>query len=153
MNQDQTSVAENLTELAAEVVAAYVANNTVHISELPSLIADVHASLAKLGGAQPEALPEKLTPHMPIKKTIRPDHLISLEDGNQYKSLKRHLAGKGLTPEQYREKWGLPRDYPMISASYAAKRSELAKAGGLGQLRRKPVEPAPVKRGRAPKAA
>ena len=96
---------------------------------------------------------------MPIKKTITPDHLISLEDGRRYKSLKRHLAGRGLTPAQYREKWGMPKDYPMVAPNYAKQRSDLAKALGLGQQRRRkeveaapppaPVEaPAPKKRGR-----
>ena len=87
-------------------------------------------------------------PLMPIKKTVTPDYLVSLEDGRHYKSLKRHLAGKGLTPEGYREKWGLPRDYPMVAPSYAAKRSELARNSGLGRKRAEAAEPAPAKRGR-----
>jgi predicted transcriptional regulator len=105
--------------------------------------------------------PEKPTPLMPIKKTITPDHLVSLEDGRRYKSLKRHLSGRGLTPADYRDKWGLPKDYPMVAPNYAKQRSELAKALGLGQQRRKKVEgaaeadtgagAAPKRRGR-PKA-
>ncbi|MBM0206187.1 MucR family transcriptional regulator [Micromonospora sp. STR1s_5] len=125
---------QELVELTAEIVSAYVGNNTVQMSDLPNVIAGVHSALQNLG--RPEEQPnEKPTPLMPIKKTITPDFLISLEDGGRYKTLRRHLTRRGLTPEQYREKWGLPRDYPMVAASYAAKRSELAKAAGLGQAR------------------
>lgn len=139
-------------ELTTEIVSAYVGNNSVHVADLPSVIAAVHAALRNLG--QPKEEPrEKLTPLIPIKKTITPDHLISLEDGKRYKSLKRHLSGRGLTPDQYREKWGLPRDYPMVAPSYAAKRSELARAAGLGQQRKKLVEVPAAKRGRPRKAA
>jgi len=86
--------------------------------------------------AKPAPQPEKHEPPVPINKTIRPDYIISLEDGRQYKSLKRHLSSRGLTPEQYRQKWGLRADYPMVAANYAKTRSELAKAIGLGQKRR-----------------
>ena len=120
------------------------------MSDLPSVIASIHSALQNLGQPQ-EPVQEKLTPLMPIKKTITPEFLISLEDGKRYKSLKRHLSGRGLTPEQYRTKWGLPRDYPMTAPDYAAKRSELAKAAGLG--RKREPEAAPAKRGRARKAA
>ncbi|MGY2048885.1 MucR family transcriptional regulator [Methylobacterium sp. JK268] len=122
--------------LTASIVAAYVANNPVPSAALPELIASVHASLAKLGAPQ-EPVAEPLVPPVPIKKTVTPDHIISLEDGKPYKSLKRHLSGRGLTPEQYRTKWGLPVDYPMVAANYAAQRSELAKSIGLG---RKPAD-------------
>ena len=137
-------------ELTAEIVSAYVGNNTVHTSDLPGVIASIHAALRDLG--QPKAPPEeKLTPLMPVKKTITPDHLISLEDGKRYKSLKRHLSGRGLTPQQYRQKWGLPADYPMVAPNYAAQRSQLAKALGLG--RKRVEDAAPAKRGRPRKAA
>ena len=152
MNRYQTSEIDGLAQLTAEVVSAYVANNTLQVSELPNLIASVHASLSKLGDPEAEPAPEKLTPLMPIKKTITPDFLISLEDGKHYKSMKRHLSGRGLTPEQYRQKWSLPRDYPMVAPNYSAQRSELAKSLGLGRKREEPA-PSPAKRGRARKAA
>jgi predicted transcriptional regulator len=127
----------DLTSLTADVVSAYVSNNAVQQSDLPSVIASVHAALQGLKAPKaPES--EKLEPRMPIKKTITPDHLISLEDGRKYKTLKRHLAGLGLTPDQYRQKWGLSADYPMVAPNYARQRSELAKSLGLGQLRRRP---------------
>src|SRR3712207_6297357 len=121
-----------LIELATDVVAAYVSKNPVRAVDLPDLIASVHSALQALSAPQ-QAAPEKREPPISIKKSITPDHLISLEDGKRYKSLKRHLTGRGLTPEQYREKWGLPRDYPMVAPNYAKQRSELAKALGFGQ--------------------
>lgn len=153
--------AQELVELTSDIVSAYVANNKVAASELPDVIASIHAALRGLDEKKPVE-PEKLTPMMPIKKTITADYLISLEDGRRYKSLKRHLSGRGLSPIEYREKWGLAKDYPMVAPNYAKQRSELAKALGLGQQRRKKVEaaapPAPApeaaprRRGR-PKAA
>jgi predicted transcriptional regulator len=125
----------NSIKLAAEIVSAFVSNNSVTTAELPALITHVHGALENLGKpAQPE--PEKLIPLMPVKKTITSAFLISLEDGRRYKSLRRHLAGRGLTPEQYRQKWGLPHDYPMVSPNYSAQRSELARSMGLGQQRK-----------------
>ncbi|TNC08781.1 MucR family transcriptional regulator [Methylobacterium terricola] len=132
--QEQGSSA-TLVELAADIVSAYVSKNSVPVAELPNLIASVHTSLMNLGQAVAEQ-PEKLTPPVPIKKTVTPDYIISLEDGRQYKSLKRHLSTRGLTPDQYRQKWGLPHDYPMVAATYAAQRSELAKNSGLGRPRK-----------------
>lgn len=121
--------------LAADIVSAYVAKNNVPAAELPGLIAATHAALKKLNTPSvPEV--EKPTPPVPIRKSVTPDYLISLEDGKQYKSMKRHLASRGMTPDEYRHKWGLPRDYPMVAANYAAQRSELAKSSGLGQIRR-----------------
>ncbi len=139
--------------LAAEIVAAYVSHNRVSRAELPVLIGAVHKSLHGLDTpAEPE--PVKLEPRMPIKKTITPDFLISLEDGKQYRSLKRHLTTMGLTPELYRAKWGLPHDYPMVAPNYSKQRSELAKSLGLGQMRTKRAadEPAAPEPGAAPKA-
>jgi predicted transcriptional regulator len=147
---------QELAELTSEIVSAFVANNKLAAAELPEIIASVHGALLGLSEKKaPE--PEKLTPIVPIKKSITADYLISLEDGRRYKSLKRHLSGRGLTPAAYREKWGLARDYPMVAPNYAKQRSELAKALGLGQQRRKNVEkpaapPAPKRRGR-PKAS
>ncbi|RVU20208.1 MucR family transcriptional regulator [Methylobacterium oryzihabitans] len=133
-----------LIDLSAGIVAAYVSRNSIPIGDLGALIASVHGSLEKLA-SPPAPEPEKPTPPVPIRRTVTPDHIISLEDGKPYKSLKRHLAGRGLTPDQYRQKWGLPHDYPMVAASYAAQRSELAKSLGLGQIRRnRAVAPAPA---------
>lgn len=122
--------------LVADIVSAYVSHNNVPVGELPALIQSVHDQLVKLGQpAAPE--PESLVPPVPIKKTVTPDAIISLEDGKPYKSLKRHLSTRGLAPEEYRRKWGLPPDYPMVAANYAAQRSELAKSIGLGRPRQK----------------
>ena len=126
----------DLTSITADIVSSYVANNSVHRSDLPNVIAAVHAALQGLTTPK-QAEPEKPQPAVSIRKSVTPDHLISLEDGKKYKSLKRHLGKLGLTPEQYRSKWELPADYPMIAANYAAKRSELAKSFGLGQIRKK----------------
>lgn len=157
MDANQDTRFQELAELTSEIVSAYVTNNKLPSSELPDVIASVHAALRGLGEKK-QAEPEKLTPMVPIKKTITPDYLISLEDGRHYKSLKRHLSGRGLTPAEYREKWGLARDYPMVAPNYAKQRSELAKALGLGQQRRKKAqaakaaEAAPPKRRGRPKA-
>ncbi len=112
-------------------------NNSVQAGDLPSLIQTVHGALLSIASESVEKPIEAPSPAVPVKKSITPDHLISLEDGKRYKSLKRHLRKHGLTPEQYRAKWGLPSDYPMVAANYAAQRSELAKSLGLGQQRRK----------------
>ncbi len=127
----------NHINLAADIVSAFVSNNAVPSAELPELIASVHSALAKVANGQSEKPAEAPVPPVSIKKSITPDFLISLEDGRRYKSLKRHLTGQGLTPAQYREQYGLPRDYPMVAPNYAAKRSELAEQSGLGQQRRK----------------
>jgi predicted transcriptional regulator len=140
---------DDTIELTAEIVAAYVGNNPVPVGELAKLIESVHASVQNLGSAR-EATPEKveLKPAVNPKKSVFPDYIVSLEDGKKFKSLKRHLATSyGITPEQYRQKWNLPADYPMTAPSYSAKRAELAKAAGLGR------PPAPVKRGRPSKRA
>ena len=128
------------TELTAGLVSAYVANNSVPAAELATLIATTHAALARLGGSATPATPAvaKATPAQ-IRKSITHGALISFEDGKPYKTLKRHLTVLGLDPEAYREKWGLPRDYPMVAASYSEVRSALAKSVGLGQQRRKTV--------------
>ncbi len=127
-------------ELAAQMAAAFVSNNSVPTSELPALILALHTAVTRLEAgperAPPE--PEAKAPAVPIRKSLTPDYLICLEDGKKFKSLRRHLAGLGLTPEQYREKWKLPSDYPMVAPNYAAQRSALAKEIGLGQFARKP---------------
>ena len=124
---------QNHVELTGDIVSAYVAANNIQRSELPGLIAEVHSALTNLGQPAPEP---KAEPPVPIKQTIKPDYIISLEDGRRYKSMKRHLRGRGLTPEQYREKWGLRPDYPMVARNYSKARSELAKVLGLGQVRK-----------------
>ena len=124
-------------ELAGEIVAAFVSNNPLPKGELPSLILAVHTAVVRLA-AEPESVPlqfEVKTPAVPIRRSITPDFLICLDDGKRFKSLGRHLTGLGLTPEQYREKWNLPSDYPMVAPNYAAQRSALAKQIGLGQIR------------------
>ncbi|MFC0282824.1 MucR family transcriptional regulator [Camelimonas abortus] len=128
----------NLIELTADIVAAYVANNQLDGVQLGDLIASVHASLTKLatGANEPEAEPQQ--PAVPIKRSVTPDYIICLEDGKKFKSLKRHLrTSYNMTPEQYRAKWGLPSDYPMVAPNYAASRSALAKSMGIGQQRRR----------------
>ena len=124
-------------ELATDIIAAYVSNNPVPVAELPALISNVHAALNGLTSGTSQATAaeeqvEKATPSQ-IRKSITPDALISFIDGKAYKTLKRHLTGHGLDPHSYRERYGLPRDYPMVAANYAAQRSELARAIGLGQ--------------------
>ncbi|MEM9224501.1 MAG: MucR family transcriptional regulator [Pseudomonadota bacterium] len=129
----------NLIDLAAEIVSAYVSNNSVSSHDLPNLISEVYAALQKTNGAEPEPEPEPLKPAVSIKKSITPDYLICLEDGKKFKSLKRHLRTHyNLSPEEYRDRWNLPSDYPMVAPNYAAARSELAKRMGLGQQRKKP---------------
>jgi predicted transcriptional regulator len=125
----------NSVELAAEVVAAYVSSNPLPKSDLPDLILAVHSSIERLGREPERAAPEAeaKSPAVPIRRSVTPDYLICLEDGKRFKSLRRHLDGHGLTPEQYREKWKLPSDYPMVAPNYAAQRSALAKKIGLGQ--------------------
>ena len=147
--------AENLVELAADVVAAYVSNNTVTLTELPSLIAQVHRALVASATGSVEKPVEAQTPAVSIKKSIHPDYIVCLEDGKKFKSLKRHLRTKyDLSPEEYRVKWGLSADYPMVAPNYAAARSQLAKSMGLGQQRRKAVAvPEPAKKGRKAKSA
>lgn len=128
----------DLIDLAADIVSAYVSNNTVPSADLPALIADVHRALSstQMGVQQPE--PEPLKPAVNPKKSVFPDHIVCLEDGKKFKSLKRHLRTHyDLSPEEYREKWGLAADYPMVAPNYAAARSALAKKMGLGQQRRR----------------
>lgn len=121
-----------LLECTTSIISAYVANNTIQKENLSALIADTFKSLAQVG--QTQAPVEELKPAVPIKRSVQPDHIICLEDGKKFKSLKRHLMSHyNMTPQEYREKWGLPSDYPMVAPSYALARSELAKKMGLGQ--------------------
>ena len=125
-------------ELAADIVSAYVSNNSVAASELPGLITEVHVALVRVGsGASAVAAPDNLRPAVPVKKSVGTDYIICLEDGKKFKSLKRHLRTQyNMSPEDYREKWGLPPDYPMVAPNYAQARSQLAKEMGLGSQRR-----------------
>src|SRR5207302_9327956 len=132
------SLGERYIELTARIVSAYVSNNSVPANDLPALIDQVHSALARVSGGQVDMASEPLRPAIPLKKSITPDHIVCLEDGKKFKSLKRHLRTQyNMTPEQYREKWALPADYPMVAPNYAAARSQLAKQMGLGQQRRR----------------
>jgi predicted transcriptional regulator len=125
---------QELVELTADIVSAYVTNNTVVRQDVPMLISEVHEALVKAAQNRTIEKTEELKPAVPIKKSISNDFLICLEDGKKFRSLKRHLMSHyNLTPEEYREKWNLPRDYPMVAPGYAKQRSELAKSMGLGQ--------------------
>lgn len=129
---------DELVSLAADIVSAYVANNSVPATDLPGLIGSTHGALLAL--ASPEAVtaaPEKPSPAVAIRKSVTPQAIICLEDGKKFKSLKRHLSSvHGMTPEQYRTKWSLPNDYPMVAPAYAEARSQLAKKMGLGKPRK-----------------
>lgn len=128
----------NYIELAADIVSAYVSNNSVTATDLPSLIGDVHNALLRVSNGGGEAPSEAPKPAVSVKKSVTPDYIICLEDGKKFKSLKRHLRTQyNMSPEEYREKWGLPSDYPMVAPNYAEARSQLAKQMGLGQQRRK----------------
>ncbi|MGC2779048.1 MAG: MucR family transcriptional regulator [Bradyrhizobium sp.] len=132
------STSGHYIELTADIVSAYVSNNTVSAGEIPGLINQVHSALIRVSGGQTEAPAEPLKPAVSVKKSITPEHIVCLEDGKKFKSLKRHLRTQyNMTPEQYREKWALPADYPMVAPNYAAARSQLAKQMGLGQQRRR----------------
>lgn len=154
---------ERLRELVAEVAAAYFSNSPVSANDIPNVVRQIAESLSSVGGAAPAAAaaaseePErsKLTGGQ-IRKSITPDALISFEDNKPYKTLRRHLASRGLSPEQYREKWGLPKDYPLVAPNYSAARSNLAKSMGLGQGGRRakaPAAPKPAKPAKAAKPA
>ncbi len=126
----------NTIALTAEIVAAYVSNNTVATADIPALINQVHTALLRVTNGEAKSPSEPLKPAVPIKRSINPDFIVCLDDGKKFKSLKRHLRTQyNMTPEQYREKWSLPGDYPMVAPNYAAARSQLAKQMGLGQQR------------------
>ncbi len=125
------------TGLTRDIISVFVSNNAISPADLPGLITAVHATLQQLSEPQAPAPVARPTPAVPIRKSITPDHLVCLEDGKTFKSLKRHLRSKyNLTPEEYRARWNLPADYPMVAPNYANARSQLAKAMGLGKERR-----------------
>lgn len=135
---NEASDSDSHIELAADIVSAYVSNNPVSANDLAALISEVHLALRRVGRGDVEVPAEPLKPAVPVKKSVLPEFIVCLEDGKKFKSLKRHLRTQyNLTPEQYREKWGLPADYPMVAPNYAAARSLLAKQMGLGQQRRR----------------
>jgi predicted transcriptional regulator len=142
----------NYIELAADIVSAFVSNNSVPVTELPALIGSVLDALTKVAsGSTQQPAEEPKAPAVPIKKSVQPDYIVCLDDGKRFKSLKRHLRTVyNLTPDQYRAKWGLAHDYPMVAPNYAAARSELAKQMGLGARRRTTLEPEPVQPAAAP---
>jgi predicted transcriptional regulator len=129
---------DTLLTLTADIVAAHVSNNSVAVNDLPTLIQNVHSALTGISGnrAAPEVKPE---PKVSIRSSVKPDFIVCLEDGKKQKMLKRHLmTNHGMTPDEYRQKWGLPADYPMVAPNYAEQRRTLAKSIGLGTKRRKP---------------
>lgn len=133
MTENPSADSKELIAWTADIVAAHVQNNSVAISDLPQLIKTVHESLAGLSGDSPA---EKPQPAVSVRRSVTPDYIVCLEDGRKLKMLKRHLAtAYGMTPEDYREKWGLPADYPMVAPNYAKQRSSLAKKIGLGKRR------------------
>ena len=149
MSEIENDMRETLITLTSDIVAAHVSNNSVAVSDLPVLIGNVYTALAGLNPSQPaaEPLPE---PAVSIRSSIKNDHIVCLEDGKKLKMLKRHLMTRySMTPDQYRQRWNLPADYPMVAPAYAEKRRELAKKIGLG---RKPAT-APKRAGRPPKAS
>lgn len=126
-----------LLSLTTQIVSAYVSNNTVAIPDLPNLIAQLYKTLSGVGTETPQA-PERPQPAVPIKKSVTPEYIVCLEDGKELKMLKRHLkTAYDMTPEDYRERWGLPQDYPMVAPNYAKQRSKLAKQIGLGTKARR----------------
>jgi predicted transcriptional regulator len=134
----QNDLHETLVTLTADIVAAHVSNNSVAVSDLPLLISNVHGALAILGAKAPEPEVKKQEPAVSVRSSIKPDYIVCLEDGKKLKMLKRHLMTHyQMTPEQYRAKWNLPADYPMVAPNYAEQRRTLAKKIGLGTKRRK----------------
>ncbi|MDQ3560070.1 MAG: MucR family transcriptional regulator [Pseudomonadota bacterium] len=156
---------DELVQLTADIVSAYVSNNKVGSDELGKIIEDVHSALQRAPGAQATPEPEPREPAVSIRRSVTPDHIVCLEDGKKFKSLKRHLQGEhGLSPDEYRSKWGLARDYPMVAPNYARARSDLAKSMGLGRKAGAVMAPAAAaeeveqenaapRRGRRPRAA
>lgn len=129
---------KGFVDLTASIVSAYVSNNPTTASEIPNLISQIHAALVRVSNSGAEPVSEPAKPAVSVKKSMTSDYLVCLEDGKRFKSLKRHLRSQyNMSPEQYREKWGLPADYPMVAPNYAVARSQLAKKMGLGQQRRR----------------
>jgi predicted transcriptional regulator len=133
-SEGQSLRSDDILKLATEIVAAYVSNNPIPASELPAMIKSVHSTLGGLGGVAQSEIQTSQKPAVPVKRSVNPDYIICLEDGKKLKMLKRYLRSNyNMTPEEYRAKWGLPADYPMVAPNYAAQRSEFAKKIGLGR--------------------
>jgi predicted transcriptional regulator len=125
---------DEILKLASEIVAAYVSNNPIPVSEVPAMIKSIHGTLGSLAGSIPSEIATAQKPAVPVKRSVTPDYIVCLEDGKKLKMLKRYLRSNyNMTPEEYRAKWGLPADYPMVAPNYAAQRSEFAKRIGLGR--------------------
>jgi predicted transcriptional regulator len=138
MSESGRAGGADVIALTAQIVSAYVGNNPVAASDIPALLNQVHSALTRLLATAVEHGGEVLKPAVALKRSVTPEYIVCLEDGKKFKSLKRHLRTQyKMTPEQYREKWGLPADYPMVAPNYAAARSNLAKQMGLGQQRRR----------------
>ena len=152
--QTSSESAGNLTELVADIVGAYVSKNSVSVADLPKLINEVHSALRQTTtGGQTAEEPAK-EPAVPIRRSVNPDYIVCLEDGKKFKSLKRHLrTDHDMSPQEYRAKWGLKPDYPMVAPNYAASRSELAKKMGLGRKPAEAAETQPKRRGGRPRRA
>jgi predicted transcriptional regulator len=132
--ESQVSKSDDILRLATEIVAAYVSNNPLPVAEVPAMIKSVHGTLGGLAGAAQSEITTSQKPAVPVKRSVHPDYIICLEDGKKLKMLKRYLRSNyNMTPEEYRAKWGLPADYPMVAPNYAAQRSEFAKKIGLGR--------------------
>jgi predicted transcriptional regulator len=133
-NESQHLRSDELLKLASEIVAAYVSKNSIPVAEVPAMIKSIHSTLGSLAGATPSEIATAQKPVVPIKRSVTPDYIVCLEDGKKLKMLKRYLRSNyNMTPEEYRAKWGLPADYPMVAPNYAAQRSEFAKKIGLGR--------------------
>tara|TARA_R110002124_G_scaffold267777_3_gene435175 strand:+ start:41250 stop:41714 length:465 start_codon:yes stop_codon:yes gene_type:complete len=147
---DIATMDADLLEQVTEIVSAYVSHNSVSPSDLPALIASTHSALRSLSSSPVVGIVEELKPAVSIRKSVTPDFIICLDDGKKFKSMKRHLAGLGMSPDEYRAKWGLPSDYPMVAPNYSDARSTMAKTAGLG---RKPSPLASVPTTRLRKSA
>lgn len=135
--EHQARSSAHLIEIVSDIVSAYVAHNPVPVADLPKLIERVHATLTEIDGGGAVAVKPDLKPAVPVRKSVTDDHIICLEDGKKFKSLKRHLRTRyDMLPEEYREKWGLAPDYPMVAPNYARQRSDLARKMGLGQSKK-----------------
>jgi len=154
MSEPVARTEQDFVELSVEIVSAYVTHNALSVADLPKLIADVYAALKELGRPSVVEAVEAQKPAVSVRKSVTPDFLICLEDGKPFKSLKRHLRTTyDLSPEEYRAKWGLPSDYPMVAPNYSATRSALAKSNGLGRRAEEPAAPVRKTRKAAVRAA
>ena len=152
--QEASGSAGNLTELVADIVGAYVTNNSVQVADLPALIGQVHSALRQTASGRQEAQTAPQEPAVPIRRSVQPDAITCLEDGKKFKSLKRHLrTDHNMTPQEYRAKWGLKPDYPMVAPNYSASRSDLAKKLGLGRKAAEDTAAQPKRRGGRPRKA